>query len=70
MDYRLGVDFLNTLEDAVFQLLDGSNTGVFEKSSRHFSKQRFRDIEQDPCVGVRTYLNRLGCSARYVSLER
>src|SRR3970040_2046194 len=45
MNDRLSVDFRDSGEDSVFQLLDGGNADVFEKSSRHLAKQCFGDVE-------------------------
>ena len=45
MDDWLSVDFSDSGEDSIFQLLDGGDADVFEKGSCHPAKQCFGDVE-------------------------
>ena len=45
MDDWLRVDFSDSREDSILQLLDGGDADVFEKGSRHLAKQCFGDVQ-------------------------
>ena len=42
---------------------------LFEEGACHLSKERLDDVQQEPCVGVGTYLKRLGRVARKVRVS-
>ena len=72
MNYRFGVDFRDALENAAPEFLPGLNPDVPQEGARHLPKSVSTIFNHDPCVGVRTYLNRLGRVAKnaWVSFER
>ena len=73
MDDGFSVEVIEVGEDPRLEFFLGCDANAAEHGQRHFGKEAFDEMSQEPCFGVNTKVKRpSGCCASQalVSLER